>query len=127
MTEKEVKENCTDALQHPFRSALGGVYPPIEPMLQETQVSVLSLSDSANHVSSQSSIRDIKDAFRMVQQHLHEKHYLDRIVHALYFDPDDRFTASGKQPERAQRDEVGRNAFGKFALLKLAIGVQQRA
>ncbi|KAF9362044.1 hypothetical protein BGX34_006771 [Mortierella sp. NVP85] len=94
-----------------LRSALGGVYPPIEPMLQETHVSVLSLSDSANHVSSQSSIRDIKDAFRMVQQHLHEKHYLDRIVHALYHDPDSRFSASEKQPERAQRDEVGRNAF----------------
>ncbi|KAF9979458.1 hypothetical protein BGZ65_006543 [Modicella reniformis] len=101
--------------QESLRSALGDAYPPIEPLLQDTQALAQSLyaPSDRGHVSTQTSMQDLKDVFRMVYQHLREKHYLDRFVHALYLHPDGGVGLSKLNKPAPLEEAVrnGRNAF----------------
>ena len=85
-----------------LRSALSGVFPLMETMEQETREPAQSASGPTDDLSA-----SIRDLFQTIYQNLHQRHYLDAIVHALYIVPDDPFIV---KPNRLGRE----SSFSKF-------------
>jgi len=85
-----------------LRSALSGVFPLMETMEQETKEPTQSASGPTYGLSA-----SIRDLFQTIYQNLHQRHYLDAIVHALYIVPDGPFIV---KPNRLGRE----SSFSKF-------------
>ncbi|KAF8982614.1 hypothetical protein BGZ46_000937 [Entomortierella lignicola] len=60
-------------------------------------------------------------AFRVIYQHLHEKHYLDRIVHALYLQADGQIGMSKKSSDHHPRLAFVRALYPRPAQLHDAV------
>ncbi|KAI1305409.1 hypothetical protein EDD11_005001 [Mortierella claussenii] len=71
-------------------------YPRLGPILKEAYGFTGDRSSTRDQdgLSASASFKDLEDSFRVIYRHLHEKHYLDRIVHALYVYPNGRIGAS---------------------------------
>ncbi|KAK3828720.1 MAG: hypothetical protein J3Q66DRAFT_323400 [Benniella sp.] len=79
-----------------LRSALSGVFPLMETMEQETREPSQTASSPTDDRST-----SIRDLFQIIYQNLHQRHYLDAIVHALYIVPDGPFVV---KPNRLGRE-----------------------
>jgi hypothetical protein len=73
----------------------------------------MSVSDND---STSFSSNNLKASFMTIYTHLHEKHYVDRLVHALYVKPDHRRRESKLN---TSREESARIAFGKTRMREL--------
>ncbi|KAF9398285.1 hypothetical protein BGX21_007981 [Mortierella sp. AD011] len=77
----------------------GGAHPrtPVLPSynsLEFRRNGTLDSTPRSTPTSIQALPSGIVDAFRVIYQYLHEKHYIDRMVHALYLHPDRHNSAS---------------------------------